>query len=79
MHGANDPQASDVLYIKALAAPFTGNTTPGETSIALGGTRSRTQSWRKTATTARISWPGSPRLVKKRKDSTHDNTSRAAH
>ncbi|MGI8436130.1 MAG: transaldolase [Chthoniobacterales bacterium] len=33
--GTKDPKASDVLYIKALAAPFTVNTIPGETLKAL--------------------------------------------
>ncbi len=30
----NDPAASDVLYIKALAAPFTVNTIPDKTLLA---------------------------------------------
>jgi len=34
--GTKDPQASDVLYIKALAAPFTVNTMPEATLNALG-------------------------------------------
>lgn len=33
--GTKDPQASDVLYIKALAAPFTVNTMPEKTLKAL--------------------------------------------
>jgi transaldolase len=33
--GTKDPMASDVLYIKALAAPFTVNTMPEATLIAL--------------------------------------------
>jgi len=33
--GTKDPKASDVLYIKALAAPFTVNTMPEGTLIAL--------------------------------------------
>jgi len=33
--GTKDPKASDVLYIKALAAPFTVNTIPEATLIAL--------------------------------------------
>ena len=33
--GTKDPKASDVLYIKALAAPFTVNTMPEETLKAL--------------------------------------------
>jgi transaldolase len=33
--GAKDPKASDVLYIKALAAPFTVNTMPEATLLAL--------------------------------------------
>ncbi len=35
--GTKDPQASDVLYIKALAAPFTVNTMPEGTLKALAG------------------------------------------
>ncbi|HXR48266.1 MAG TPA: transaldolase [Candidatus Limnocylindrales bacterium] len=33
--GTKDPKASDVLYIKALAAPFTVNTMPESTLLAL--------------------------------------------
>ncbi len=33
--GTKDPQASDVLYVKALAAPFTVNTMPEATLLAL--------------------------------------------
>jgi len=33
--GTKDPKVSDVLYIKALAAPFTVNTIPEATLIAL--------------------------------------------
>lgn len=33
--GAKDPKASDVLYVKALAAPFTVNTMPEATLLAL--------------------------------------------
>jgi transaldolase len=33
--GTKDPEASDVLYIKALAAPFTVNTMPEPTLLAL--------------------------------------------
>ena len=33
--GVKDPKASDVLYIKALAAPFTVNTMPEATLLAL--------------------------------------------
>ena len=33
--GTKDPKASDVLYIKALAAPFTVNTMPEATLVAL--------------------------------------------
>ena len=36
--GTKDPKASDVLYVKALAAPFTVNTMPEGTLKALGGT-----------------------------------------
>ncbi|MGO4881569.1 MAG: transaldolase [Bryobacteraceae bacterium] len=35
--GTKDPQASDILYIKALAAPFTVNTMPESTLKALAG------------------------------------------
>ena len=34
--GTKDPKASDVLYVKALAAPFTVNTMPESTLKALG-------------------------------------------
>jgi len=33
--GTKDPKASDVLYVKALAAPFTVNTVPESTLKAL--------------------------------------------
>ena len=33
--GTKDPQASEILYIKALAAPFTVNTMPEGTLLAL--------------------------------------------
>jgi len=33
--GTKDPNASDVLYVKALAAPFTVNTMPEATMLAL--------------------------------------------
>jgi transaldolase len=33
--GTKDPAASEVLYVKALAAPFTVNTMPESTLIAL--------------------------------------------
>src|SRR5262249_54739588 len=33
--GTKDPKASDVLYVKALAAPFTVNTMPEDTLKAL--------------------------------------------
>src|SRR5262249_54529710 len=35
--GTKDPKASDVLYVKALAAPFTVNTMPEATLKALAG------------------------------------------
>jgi transaldolase len=35
--GTKDPKASDVLYVKALAAPFTVNTMPEATLTALAG------------------------------------------
>lgn len=34
--GTKDPQVSDVLYVKALAAPYTVNTMPENTLLALG-------------------------------------------
>jgi transaldolase len=34
--GTKDPQASNIMYIKALAAPFTVNTMPEGTLNALG-------------------------------------------
>ena len=34
--GTKDPEASDVLYIKALAAPHTVNTMPEQTLLAFG-------------------------------------------
>jgi transaldolase len=34
--GTKDPSASDILYVKSLAAPFTVNTMPEATLIALG-------------------------------------------
>jgi transaldolase len=33
--GTKDPKASDLLYVKALAAPFTVNTMPDRTLLAL--------------------------------------------
>src|SRR5205809_486440 len=33
--GTKDPKASDILYVKALAAPFTVNTMPEKTLLAL--------------------------------------------
>src|SRR4030095_2760853 len=33
--GTKDPKASDLLYVKALAAPFTANTMPEATLLAL--------------------------------------------
>jgi transaldolase len=35
--GSKDPKASDILYVKALAAPFTVNTMPESTLRAFGG------------------------------------------
>jgi transaldolase len=46
--GTKDPAASDVLYIKALAAPFTVNTMPEGTLKALlqdEGAKSFVKSW----------------------------------
>ena len=37
--GTKDPECSDILYVKALAAPFTVNTMPEATLNALAGHR----------------------------------------
>ena len=62
--GTKDPKASDILYIKSLAAPFTVNTMPDGT---LEGFRRSRRSWRdacqRTAATARTCWPGLLRLA----------------
>jgi transaldolase len=34
--GTKDPQAPDILYVRALAAPFTVNTLPEKTLLAFG-------------------------------------------
>ena len=53
--GTKDPKASDVLYIKALAAPFTVNTMPEGTLKALADHGELGRSCRQTAATARTS------------------------
>jgi transaldolase len=50
--GTKDPKASDVLYIKSLAAPFTVNTMPEATLKALADHGELGRSWRRTAVTA---------------------------
>ena len=59
--GTKDPKASDVLYIKALAAPFTVNTMPEGTLKASPTTARSARCCRQTAATARRCWPSSPR------------------
>jgi transaldolase len=63
--GTKDPRASDTLYIKALASPFTINTTPEGTLHAFAGmiTAKSARSCRRTAAIAKRSWTGSPRPV----------------
>ena len=56
--GTKDPKASDILYVKALAAPFTVNTMPEGTLKALRRSRrTSARSCRPTAATARKCWP----------------------
>ena len=59
--GTKDPSASDVLYVKALAAPFTVNTMPEGTLKALADHgAARRRCCRPTAATARRCWRSSP-------------------
>ena len=51
--GTKDPKASDILYVKALAAPFTVNTMPEGTLKASPITARSAQRCRPTAATAR--------------------------
>ena len=59
--GTKDPKASDVLYIKALAAPFTVNTMPEGTLKAFADTAKSARACLQTAATARTCWQSSPR------------------
>ena len=60
--GTKDPKASDTLYVKALAAPFTVNTMPEGTPQGLRRSRrGRRRRWRRMAATARRFSPASPR------------------
>jgi transaldolase len=61
--GTKDPQASDVLYVKALAAPFTVNTMPEATLKALADHGESAGPCRPTAATAKRCWRISPRPV----------------
>jgi transaldolase len=58
--GTKDPKASDVLYVKALAAPFTVNTMPESTLKALAKHALSRRPCRRTAATAMRYWHGSP-------------------
>ena len=55
--GTKDPKASDILYVKALAAPFTVNTMPEATLKALPITARSARPCRPTAATAKPCWP----------------------
>ena len=59
--GTKDPTASDLLYIEALAAPFTVNTMPEGTLNALAEHGRSTTFSPRTAGTAKRCSPGSPR------------------
>jgi hypothetical protein len=76
--GTKDPKAADTLYIKALAAPFTVNTTPEATLKVWLITAKSVRSWRRTAAIAKRFWtvhpgrrergqPGRPPPVRGRK------------
>ena len=51
--GTKDPKASDTLYVKALAAPFTVNTMPEGTLRPSPSTARSARRWRRMAATAR--------------------------
>ena len=59
--GTKDPKASDVLYIKALAAPFTVNTMPEGTLKALADHGEIGRTLPSTVVTVRPRWRSSPR------------------
>jgi transaldolase len=60
--GTKDPKASDILYVKSLAAPFTVNTMPEEHCVRCPGTTNCAQSYRLTGAIAKKRSPGSPKL-----------------
>ena len=57
--GTKDPKASDILYIKSLAAPFTVNTMPEATLKALADHGEIGRSWPPMAGTVKKSWRNS--------------------
>ena len=59
--GTKDPEASDILYVKALAAPFTVNTMPEATLKAFADHGEIGRPCPRTAATAKRCWPSSPR------------------
>jgi len=66
-YGTKDPHASDVLYVKALAAPFTVNTMPEATLRRSPSTGRSAPSCPPTAATARRCWRGSRRPHRRRR------------
>ena len=58
--GTKDLKASDVLYVKALAAPFTVNTMPESTLHAFAEHGVSRRPCRRTAVTVKRYWHGSP-------------------
>ena len=61
--GTKDPTASDILYVKALAAPFTINTTPEGTLRAFGDHGEVGEMLAPMEASASGFWPVSPRRV----------------
>ena len=59
--GTKDPDASDVLYVEALAAPFTINTMPEKTLLAFADHGKVGDRCRRTAATPRRCSRASPR------------------
>ena len=55
--GTKDPKASDILYVKELAAPFTVDTMPEATLKAFADHGEVGPACRPTAATARPFWP----------------------
>jgi len=58
--GTKDPKASDVLYVKALTAPFTVNTMPEGTCKLSRNMARSAQRCQRTAATRKRNWHGSP-------------------